>query len=172
MMRTILIETMGKRRGSKMISALAAEEMTKMKSSFSEKIRFERKEILVRVGFPVRNGFQFLAVIWERSPNLPEVPPPLALYLPQKQKMTFLAVICKKTPSLDLERFPSLSISTVELFRLCCHSCLRGVPNICRKNIYDGHGVTQKKFWSFKHLLPGNAKFVSWEKKIVERKQK
>ena len=80
MMRTILIETMGKRRGSKMISALAAEEMTKMKSSFSEKIRFERKEILVRVGFPVRNGFQFLAVIWERSPNLPEVPPPLALY--------------------------------------------------------------------------------------------
>ena len=123
-----------------MKNALDAEEMTKMKSLSSEKIRFERKEILVRVGFPLRNGFQFLAVIWERSPNLPEVPS--LPYLPQKQKMTFLAVICKRTLSLDLERFPSLSISTAELFRLCR---LRGVPHICHKNIYDGHGVTQKR---------------------------
>ena len=35
----------------------------------------------------------------------------------------------------------AVSISTAELFRLCRHSCLRGVPHICHKNIYDGHGV-------------------------------
>ena len=116
-----------------MKNALDAEEMTKMKSLSSEKIRFERKEILVRVGFPLRNGFQFLAVIWERSPNLPEVPS--LPYLPQKQKMTFLAVICKRTLSLDLERFPSLSISTAELFRLRRHSYLRNSPHLPQKYV-------------------------------------
>ena len=138
--------------------------MTKMKSSSSEKIRFERKEILVRVGFPLRNGFQFLAVIWERSPNLPEVPHPLSLYLPQKQKMTFLAVICKKTPNPI--NCGIISIMSSLLFA-------RGQPHLPQKYLWRARRHLEENFWSFKHLLSGNAKFViSWEKKIAFGKTK
>ena len=87
--------------------------------------------------------------------------------------MTFLAVICNKTHSLDLERFPSHSSQHINCGIISIMSSLlfaRGPP-IYHKNIYDGHHP-EKKFWSFKHLPSGNAKFVSWEKKIVLGKTK
>ena len=87
--------------------------------------------------------------------------------------MTFLAVNSKKTHTLDLEKLPSLSISTAELFRLCRHSCLRYFPpHLRQKYLWRARRQLEKKFWSFKRLLSGNAKFVSWEKKIVFGKTK
>ena len=89
--------------------------------------------------------------------------------------MTFLAVICKKTPGLDLERFPSHSSQHINCGIISIMSSLlfaRGPPYLPQKYLWRARRHPEEKFWSFKRLLSRNAKFVSWEKKIVFGKTK